>query len=78
MEGLPLLTEAKNGHRLLIEWNDTQREFPSTSCMHQIFEAQVRQTPEAIAVIDQRCRLTYREINEQANRLARHLRTPQA
>jgi amino acid adenylation domain-containing protein len=70
---LPLLTETER-HQLLIEWNDTHRNYPSTSCMHQIFEAQVRQTPEAIAVIDEQCQLTYRELNEQANRLARYLR----
>lgn len=71
---LPLLAEAER-RQLLIDWNNTQREFPSTSCLHQLFEAQARRTPSAIAVIDEQQQLTYQELNEQANRLARHLRT---
>src|SRR5581483_1903693 len=44
-------------------------------CIHEVFEAQARRTPEALAVTFKQQQLTYRELNEQANKLARHLRT---
>ena len=43
---LPLLTEAEK-HQLLVEWNDTKRDYPSDKCIHQLFEEQVERTPEA-------------------------------
>ena len=58
-------------HQLLVEWNET--EHWSASCLHEAFQAQAEQTPEAIAVVYERERLTYRELNERANQLARQL-----
>ena len=55
-------------------WNQTETEFPS-SCIHQLFEAQARQNPEAVALICQGQQLTYGELNTQANQLARYLQT---
>jgi amino acid adenylation domain-containing protein len=69
---LPLLTEAER-HQLLVDWNDTGKEFPSELCIHQLFEAQVEQTPEAVAVTFEDKLLTYQELNTRANRLAHHL-----
>ncbi|MDT0542631.1 MULTISPECIES: AMP-binding protein [Streptomyces] len=43
-------------------------------CVHQLYEAHVRRAPDAVAVVHGRDRLTYRELDERANRLARHLR----
>jgi amino acid adenylation domain-containing protein len=43
-------------------------------CLHHLFEAQVKLTPSAIAVVDGEDRVTYAELNAQANRLADHLR----
>ena len=45
-----------------------------TSCIHQLFEAQVKRTPEATAVMFEREKLSYRELNAKANQLAHHLR----
>src|SRR5262249_2991440 len=42
----PLLTE-KEKHQLLLEWNDTAADYPKDSCIHELFEAQVKKTPEA-------------------------------
>jgi len=71
---LAILTEAER-HQMLVEWNDTQGDYPKASCLHQLFEAQVRRTPEATAAISGDQVLTYRELNARANQLAHHLRT---
>ncbi|MCC5632732.1 amino acid adenylation domain-containing protein [Nostoc sphaeroides CHAB 2801] len=71
---LPLLTEVER-HQLLIEWNDTKRDYPQNQCIHQLFEQQVEQTPDAIALIFGNQKLTYRELNERANKVAHYLKT---
>ncbi|HSE19639.1 MAG TPA: amino acid adenylation domain-containing protein [Pyrinomonadaceae bacterium] len=71
---LPLLTEAETG-QLLVEWNDTRAEYDERVCTHQLFERQVERTPEATAVAFEDERLSYRELNAQANKLAHHLRS---
>jgi amino acid adenylation domain-containing protein len=53
----------------------TQTDHPQDSCLHHLFERQVQRTPNAVAAIDQDRQITYRELNERANQLARHLRT---
>lgn len=69
---LPLLTPAER-HQLLVEWNDTQTDYPKDACIHQLFEAQVERTPDAPAVVFEDSVLTYRELNCRANCLAHHL-----
>jgi aspartate racemase len=69
---LPLLSEPEQ-HQLLVEWNNTQTEYPQDKCIHQLFEAQVEQTPDAVAVVFGEQQLTYRELNERAERLAAYL-----
>jgi amino acid adenylation domain-containing protein len=49
------------------------QDYPQTNCLHQLFEAQVARTPEAIAVSFNHRQLTYRELNDRANRLAHQL-----
>jgi len=68
---LPLLSTVER-HQLLVEWNQTQILLPS-ECFHQRFEAQVEQTPDAIAVIDPTQQLTYDQLNRRANQLAHTL-----
>ncbi|MGB7949772.1 MAG: condensation domain-containing protein, partial [Candidatus Binatia bacterium] len=70
---LPLLTAAEK-HQLLVEWNDTKRDYPRERCVHELFEAQVDRSPEAAAVIFEGQQLTYRELNARANQLAHYLR----
>ena len=70
---LPLLPETER-HQLLAEWNDTRVEYPQYECIHQLFEAQVLRTPESVALIFGERRLTYKELNRQANQLAHYLR----
>ncbi len=69
---LPLLTEPE---RLkLDDWNDTRTEHTPVQCIHQMFEAQVESTPDAVAVTLADERITYRELNRRANQLAHYLR----
>jgi aspartate racemase len=72
ISGLPLLTSAER-HRLLVEWNDTHRDYPKDQCVHQLFEEQVGRTPDTTAVLFEDQQLTYRELNRRANQLAHHL-----
>lgn len=71
---LPLLTRAEQ-QRQLIEWNATQAAYPQAVGIHQLFEQQAEKTPDAIAVAFQAQRLSYAELNSQANQLAHHLQT---
>ena len=70
---LPLLTPAER-HQLLVEWNDTRKDYPQDTCIHALFEAQVERTPEAVAVVCEDQQLTYRQLNSRANQLAHYLR----
>src|SRR6266516_3928945 len=72
LEGLELsITEAEQ--QLLMKWNATQTPFSNEKCIHQLFEEQVERTPEAAAVCFEDEQLTYCELNQRANQLARHL-----
>jgi amino acid adenylation domain-containing protein len=72
LQDLPILTAAER-HQLLVEWNNTQADYPQNSCIHHLFEAQVEQTPDAVAVVCGEEALTYRELNNRANQLAHYL-----
>jgi amino acid adenylation domain-containing protein len=72
LSDLPLLS-ADERQQLLVEWNDTEADYPVDACIHQLFEAQVERTPDAIAVVFEDEQLTYRELNSRANQLAHHL-----
>ena len=69
---LPLLTQAER-QQLLVEWNDTKKDYVTDKCIHELFEAQVEQSPDAVAVIFEDEEVTYRELNARANRLAHYL-----
>jgi amino acid adenylation domain-containing protein len=71
MAMLPLLPPAER--ELLAQWQQTQANFPDV-CIHHLFAAQVQRTPNAIAVRDRVCQLTYQELDRRANILAHQLR----
>ncbi|MEH2435909.1 MAG: amino acid adenylation domain-containing protein [Nostoc sp.] len=71
---LPLLTEVEQ-HKLLVEWNDTQVDYPQDLCIYQLFEEQVQRTPDAVAVIFENQQLTYYQLNCRANQLANYLQS---
>ena len=68
---LPMLGETEK--QQLEAWNKTQQDFDLSGCIHQLFEAQVERTPDAVAVTFEGSTLTYRELNRRANQLARYL-----
>ncbi len=72
IDELPLVTE-KERHQLLVEWNQTTVECPC-ALVSEMFEAQVERTPEALAVIAGRERLSFGELNQRANQVAQFLR----
>ncbi|WP_328515009.1 condensation domain-containing protein [Ralstonia pseudosolanacearum] len=59
--------------QLLESWNETRRPYPEASTIHGLFEAQVRRTPEAIAVEHEGRQVSYAELNARANRVAHAL-----
>ena len=69
---LPILT-AKEREQLLVEWNDTQSNYPQNASIHQLFEQQVEKSPDALALIDGSERITYGQLNQRANQLAHYL-----
>ena len=71
---LALLTEPER-HQLLVQWNDTRVAFPDEGLVHQLIEAQVERTPDAVAAVFEGAQLSYRELNARANGLAHRLRT---
>jgi amino acid adenylation domain-containing protein len=68
---VPLVTEAER-RQLLVEWNDTKREYPKL-CVHQLFEAQADRTPHAVAVVCGDERVSYSQLNRRSNQLAHRL-----
>jgi amino acid adenylation domain-containing protein len=57
----------------LLEWNRTEADYPRESTIAELFAAQAARMPDAVAVIAQGRSLTYRELDERTNLLARHL-----
>ncbi|MGI8505171.1 MAG: amino acid adenylation domain-containing protein, partial [Hassallia sp.] len=71
---LSLLTKQEQ-QQLLLEWNNTQTNYPQHKCIHQLIEEQVLRTPDSVAVVFEGHELTYRELNARANQLAHYLQT---
>ncbi|MGF6735812.1 amino acid adenylation domain-containing protein [Paraburkholderia youngii] len=72
VERIDILPAAERGY-LLEELNRTEAAYPSERCIHELFEAQVRRAPEAVALVHEGGELGYGELNARANRLAHHL-----
>ncbi len=68
-----MLTETER-ERVIHEYNDTQRAFPGSALVHELFEQQVLRSPDATAVEFEGASLTYAELNRRANQLAHCLR----
>ncbi|NES06780.1 MAG: amino acid adenylation domain-containing protein [Okeania sp. SIO2F4] len=69
---LNIFSESES-NRLLNELNKTEQNYPQDKLIHQIFESQAERTPNDIAVVFEEQKLTYAELNSQANQLAHYL-----
>src|SRR5690606_2147459 len=65
---------ADERRQVLEQFNDTAAPYPFDVCLHELVEAQVARTPDAVAVVDGDHSLTFAGLNAAANRLAHHLR----
>lgn len=74
VSALPILAAAE-ARRLIVEWNDTDREYPSELSVAQMFAAQAERTPWGIALVCRAQQISYRKLNERAGRLAGLLRS---
>ncbi len=72
IDRLPLLDD-RDREQLLVEFNQTQRDFPSDKCLHQLFEEQVERCSDRVALQFEQEQLTYTELNQRANQLAHYL-----
>jgi len=73
IQELPVLTEEEK-KLILYDWNDTERDFPKDRTIQEIFEEEAAKNPDNIAVFFEGKSLTYKELNEKANCLARIIR----
>jgi amino acid adenylation domain-containing protein len=60
-------------HQILVEYNDTYRDYAGDGLVHELFENQTLLNPDRTALVFEEEQLTYKELNERANRLAHHL-----
>ncbi|HKG13541.1 MAG TPA: amino acid adenylation domain-containing protein, partial [Pyrinomonadaceae bacterium] len=70
---VPLLTRAER-RQILREWNETGRAFPPDAYVHELFEREAARAPDAVALVFDELQVSYAELNQRADRLARRLR----
>jgi amino acid adenylation domain-containing protein len=75
IDDLPILTLSEETLLKQKQWSSPKANYPTYLCIHQLFEAQVERTPDAIAVVCNQESLTYRQLNTQAAQLARCLQS---
>ena len=72
IKDLNYLTSSEH-HQLLCEFNDTKVDYPGDKTIVELFEEQVDKTPENIALIDSEVKLTYKELKEKSDRVAKYI-----
>ena len=70
---LPLLSPEEQ-HQILVQFNDTATDYPKDLCVHDFLSQKADHTPDAVALISDEVRITYRELNQRANQVAHFLR----
>ncbi len=73
IDKLAILTAAEDEQ--IKTWHKKTADYPVDLCIHQLFEAQVARTPEAIALVFEDQQLSYQALNRKANQLAHYLQT---
>lgn len=61
-------------NRIVNEWNNSRLLYENCRCIHKLFERQVALCPDSIAAVYEEKSITYRELNERSNQLARKLK----
>ncbi|NOU19599.1 MAG: amino acid adenylation domain-containing protein, partial [Bacteroidales bacterium] len=61
-------------YQIIHQWNDNDADYPKDKTIHQLFQEQAEKTPDNIAIVYEQQRLTYKELNEKSNQLARYIR----
>lgn len=74
ISGLNILSDRQR-QQLLVEFNHPRVNHPPHRCIHQLFEEQVKRTPDEIALVFEQQQLTYTQLNTRANQLAHYLRS---
>ncbi|QLF91733.1 non-ribosomal peptide synthase/polyketide synthase [Pseudomonas sp. ABC1] len=69
---LPLLSPEEQ-QQIIYDWNHSEASYSGDQCIHQLIEAQVKKTPDAVAVVFGDKELTYQELNKKSNQLAHKL-----
>ena len=73
ISSLPLMKEADE-RQVLVDWNNTHSTFPRAECIHEIFQQRATSAPDNVALVFGDERITYRQLNHRANRVANYLR----
>ncbi|HEX3029708.1 MAG TPA: condensation domain-containing protein, partial [Clostridia bacterium] len=71
---IDMLSDGEN-RQILVDFNNTEAEYPKDKTIHQLFEEQAKKTPDNIALVSGEVLLSYRELDKKANRVARYLIT---
>jgi amino acid adenylation domain-containing protein/thioester reductase-like protein len=67
------LLDEQEQKQLLVDWNQTQTDYPRDLCIHELIQEQVKRTPKSVAVQFEDQSLTYKELNKHADELAKIL-----
>jgi amino acid adenylation domain-containing protein len=70
---LPVLAKRERA-QLLAEWNNTEAEYRAGKCIHELFEEQAVKSANEVALISEKTKLTFGELNSRANQLAHVLK----
>ena len=65
---------AEEYQTIVYDWNQTDKAYPKDKTIYQLFQEQVIKTPDHIAIVFEDKEMTYQELNEQSNQLARYIR----
>ncbi|NJN13548.1 MAG: amino acid adenylation domain-containing protein, partial [Richelia sp. RM1_1_1] len=67
------LLNSSEREKLLFKFNQTHADYPQDATLHQLFEEQVEQTPDSLALISESEKLTYRQLNHRVNQFVYYL-----
>ncbi len=69
------LSDSEEYNKIVYSWNSTDKDYPSDSTISKQFEIQAALTPDTVALVYEGRQLSYKQLNERSNQLARHIRS---